>query len=66
MIVEDNGPGMKTEDLGRIFDPFFSRSGGSGLGLSVSYGLLTAAGGDLRAANREEGGARLTVELPPS
>lgn len=66
VIVEDNGPGMKTEDLGRIFDPFFSRSGGSGLGLSVSYGLLTAAGGNLRAANREEGGARFTVELPSS
>jgi len=66
VIVEDNGPGMAVGDLGRVFDPFFSRSGGAGLGLSVSYGLLSAAGGSLRAANAETGGARLTMELPPA
>ena len=66
VIVEDNGPGMAAADRERIFDPFFSRSGGSGLGLSVSYGLLSAAGGRLHAANGEAGGARFTMELPAS
>ncbi len=62
----DTGPGIAPEDLPRLFDPFFSRSGGTGLGLSVSYGILRAAGGSLAAANAEGGGALFTVEVPSS
>ena len=62
--IADSGPGIAPADLARVFDPFFSRSGGTGLGLSVSYGLVRAAGGDLRARNDEGGGARFIVELP--
>jgi len=60
----DSGPGIAAGDLGRIFDPFFSRSGGTGLGLSVSHGILRNAGGDLLAANADGGGALFTVEVP--
>jgi signal transduction histidine kinase len=64
-IVEDNGPGLSEADMSRIFDPFFSRTGGTGLGLSVSYGMLAAAGGRLRAENVEgKRGARFIVEMP--
>jgi len=60
----DDGPGISEEDLVRIFDPFFTRSGGTGLGLSVSYGMITAAGGSLRASNAPGAGARFVLELP--
>ncbi|MHC4958735.1 MAG: sensor histidine kinase [Planctomycetota bacterium] len=59
----DDGPGIAEADLPRLFDPFFTRTGGTGLGLSVSYGLARAMGGSLAAANVPGGGARMTVEL---
>jgi two-component system NtrC family sensor kinase len=65
--VRDTGPGMAPEVLPRVFDPFFTTKPpgeGSGLGLSVSYGIVTELGGSLRAENCPEGGAAFTVELP--
>jgi C4-dicarboxylate-specific signal transduction histidine kinase len=65
--VVDNGPGIPTEALPRIFDPFFTTKPpgeGSGLGLSVSYGIIGQHGGRLYAENRPEGGAAFIVELP--
>jgi signal transduction histidine kinase len=64
LAVEDEGTGIATADLDRLFDPFFSASGGTGLGLSVSYGIVKAHGGTLTAANRSERGARFTLRLP--
>lgn len=62
--VLDDGPGLSDEALASLFDPFFSGTGGTGLGLAVSFGIIEAHGGDLSAANRPEGGACLRLTLP--
>jgi two-component system NtrC family sensor kinase len=65
--VRDTGPGIPDDALPRIFDPFFTTKPpgeGSGLGLSVSYGIVTELGGVLRAENCVDGGASFVVELP--
>jgi two-component system NtrC family sensor kinase len=65
--VLDTGPGIAPEVLPRVFDPFFTTKPpgeGSGLGLSVSYGIVTEHGGRLRGENRPEGGAVFSIELP--
>lgn len=65
--VSDNGSGLKTEDLTRVFDPFFTTrevGQGTGLGLSVCYGIIREHGGQITARNGEAGGAVFTIELP--
>jgi len=64
--VDDTGPGLSPEALDRVFEPFFTTKGdkGTGLGLTISLGLVKALGGRLWLQNLEGGGARLTAELP--
>ena len=65
--VADNGSGLKDEDLSRIFDPFFTTQEvgrGTGLGLSMCYGIVRQHGGHISASNRPTGGAIFTVDLP--
>jgi signal transduction histidine kinase/CheY-like chemotaxis protein len=65
--VADNGSGLKKEDLTRVFDPFFTTrevGQGTGLGLSVCYGIIREHGGQITARNGEVGGAVFTIELP--
>jgi|WetSurMetagenome_2_1015567.scaffolds.fasta_scaffold00172_4 two-component system, OmpR family, sensor histidine kinase KdpD len=67
--VEDEGPGIPDDALGRIFDKFYrvpgTRAGGTGLGLSIVKGFTEALGGTVTAANNpSKGGARFTVRLP--
>jgi two-component system NtrC family sensor kinase len=62
---DDNGPGFS--DMNRAFDPFYTTKPvgkGTGLGLSICYGIVKEHGGDIRAANLEPCGARITLELP--
>jgi two-component system, NtrC family, sensor kinase len=66
--ILDTGHGIPPEALPRLFDPFFTTKPpgeGSGLGLSVSYGIVAEHGGKLRGENRlDRRGAVFTVELP--
>ncbi|PPK35210.1 PAS domain-containing sensor histidine kinase [Pseudomonas laurylsulfatiphila] len=64
--VEDNGGGIDPRLLERIFEPFFTTKPvgvGTGLGLSVSYGIVENMGGRLSVRNSTEG-ARFCIELP--
>jgi signal transduction histidine kinase len=66
ITVEDEGTGIAEEHLRSIFRPFFTTKGkhGTGLGLSMAYGVMARAGGSISAANRPEGGARFTLTFP--
>ncbi|HKF42795.1 MAG TPA: ATP-binding protein [Thermoanaerobaculia bacterium] len=64
--VEDTGPGIAEDIRPRIFEPFFTtkKDHGTGLGLSVVYGLVKNFGGTVTAGATPLGGARFTVRLP--
>ena len=63
--ISDTGPGISTKDLPYIFDPFFStKDQGTGLGLSVTQGIIQNHGGKLYARNNPDGGAEFVMELP--
>ena len=65
--IRDQGRGIEASDLARIFDPFFTTKGvgeGTGLGLSVSYGIVRDHGGSLEVASEVHRGSRFTVVLP--
>jgi signal transduction histidine kinase len=65
--ITDTGPGIPEEVLSRVFDPFFTTKGvgeGTGLGLSVSHGIIHDHGGTIAAENLAEGGAGFTIRLP--
>jgi PAS domain S-box-containing protein len=65
--VADNGPGVPSVVKDRIFDPFFTTKpvgAGTGLGLSVCLGIVSAYGGTIAVDERRGGGALFTVRLP--
>jgi two-component system NtrC family sensor kinase len=65
--VEDRGPGLRAADIDRVFDPFYTTKPvgqGSGLGLSISLGIVELHHGELRLSDRPQGGVRATVLLP--
>jgi two-component system sensor histidine kinase HydH len=67
MVLEftDNGPGIPAENLSRIFDPYFTtRSGGTGLGLSMVKNIILLHGGTIEAASPEGEGATFVIRLP--
>jgi polar amino acid transport system substrate-binding protein len=65
--VRDGGAGIPPENLGRMFDPFFTTkrdAGGTGLGLSVSYGIVKEHGGEITVESEVGVGTTMTVRLP--
>jgi signal transduction histidine kinase len=70
LVVEDEGSGIREEDLPRIFERFWrgptAPAGGAGLGLAIAQWIVTAHGGTIVAENRQPTGARFRVDLPAS
>jgi two-component system NtrC family sensor kinase len=66
IVVADTGVGIAPENLARIFNPFFSTKGvgGTGLGLSVSYGLVERYGGRIEVESTPGEGSRFSLWLP--
>jgi len=65
ICVEDNGPGISPESLGKIFDPYFTqKTHGMGLGLSLVHRIVTEHDGRIHVENIESGGARFEILLP--
>lgn len=63
--IEDNGPGIPTENYARLFDPFFTtREGGIGLGLTVTQQIISVHSGLISACRSELGGACFNLQLP--
>jgi len=67
ICVKDNGPGITPEVMDKIFDPFFTTrevGQGTGLGLSLCYGIVTEHKGKIYAESKPGKGATFVVELP--
>ena len=65
--ISDNGMGIDEADLKKIFDPFFTTKPagkGTGLGLAVCYGIITAHGGRIEALNNSGGGTTFLISFP--
>ncbi len=68
LIIRDNGKGIPDEDLFRIFDPFFTtkKKAGTGLGLSLSYGVIKDHNGDIKVKSEYGKGTEFIITLPKS
>jgi PAS domain S-box-containing protein len=67
VAIADNGPGIPPSIIKRIFDPFFTtkpQGVGTGVGLSVSHGIVTAHGGQILVESEPGEGSTFTVQLP--
>ena len=65
--VKDNGPGIPQKILDKIFQPFFTTKPtgqGTGLGLSLTYDIVKAHGGEIRVETKEGEGTDFVIELP--
>mgnify|MGYP006285263367 CR=1 FL=1 len=69
LLVSDTGCGIEPEIKDKIFDPYFTtkpQDRGTGLGLSVSYGIIKNAGGTIQIDSSPDAGSRVIVYLPVS
>ena len=65
ITIADSGPGIPPNLRNQIFDPFYTtKSGGTGIGLSICHRIVTDHGGSLGVSESAWGGAAFTIELP--
>ncbi|MFH0825239.1 MAG: response regulator [Pseudomonadota bacterium] len=66
LVVQDNGMGIPSDDLPKVFLPFFTTKGvnGTGIGLASSYGIIRRHGGEIAVESKVGGGTTFTVRLP--
>lgn len=70
IAVRDHGPGLRADEIDRIFERFYRGTAmtqnqfSSGMGLAITRGLVAIQGGRISAANHPEGGAIFTLEIP--
>ena len=71
ITIDDDGPGIPPSQRDKVFEPFYRQersrnpeTGGVGLGLSVARSIIWEHSGDIRLANRREGGLHVRVDLP--
>ena len=68
ITVIDNGPGFPAEEIALVFDKFYrlpnTKTGGSGLGLSIVKGFAESQNGTVKLENNPSGGATFTIEIP--
>jgi len=65
--VKDNGPGIPASIVDKIFQPFFTTKptgSGTGLGLSLSYDIVKAHGGEIKVESKENEGSEFIIQLP--
>ena len=65
--IQDNGSGISSENLKKVFTPFFTTKPvgkGTGLGLSVCFGIIDKMGGEISVASQESAGTTFTIRLP--
>jgi signal transduction histidine kinase len=64
-LVADTGPGIPAEEVSKIFDPFFTtKRAGTGLGLSVTYGIIQEHGGTVDVQSRPGTGTTFILSFP--
>ena len=63
--IEDTGPGIKGENMAKIFDPYFTtKAKGTGLGLAIAHKIVEAHGGRIAVRNAPKGGALFSIHIP--
>ena len=65
ITIRDRGVGVATDDLPRVFDPYFTtKRTGSGLGLAIAKNIIEGMGGTIVLENRAGAGAEIRIDLP--
>lgn len=65
IIIEDNGCGIKSDEIERIKEPFYTtKKNGTGLGVSLSYEIINAHNGNLEYFSKENVGTKVVITLP--